>query len=218
MRPPKAQSAEKSTWLNAKPSRPLAHGKSHPIMSNISAHSSIVDIGFPFYPSTVGRFVVAIVIYSVNLVFFRWLLAHIGNKVSERLFPSFTHFNTPAAVVFVSSIILVLASPLEGCPRFISCCMPKPVPIVSRSSLFVIPAPTTPWVPPLECMAGRTDHLSAITLASPQNLHSVGVVGALVTKSCQSTEPLASDVNKFAHNKHYNASVVCSQPIHETIA
>lgn len=217
MRPAKTKATANNGSINTDASCPLRHGFGYAVPSKPHVVSFVSTLGSLVRPLAIRWGIVTIIVLSVQLVIGCWPLSHICEKVLK-FAPSFAYLNTPAAIVTVVDDVRVIASLPHCSPVVVSEGVAHAMSLISRSSLFVIPATATLRVSPLECMAGGTDDLSAITLTSPENLHSVGVIDALVIECGKSSESFASDVIKPTHDKHYNAGVMRSQPIHETIA
>lgn len=96
--------------------RPLGSGQGLTVMSQYAAISLVATLFNCCCPAAVSRFIVAIVVYPLQAVRWRWLPPHIREKVVKRLLPSFAHFYASTAVVFVVGTLWVVTSLIHGVP------------------------------------------------------------------------------------------------------
>lgn len=85
---------------------------------------SIIAILLLGYPSTISRFVVSVIVYSVNALSF-WTFSHVIEKVRV-IFPSFANRNASVTIPFSTSILRVAASSDHTLPNMIGfgiCCI-----------------------------------------------------------------------------------------------
>ena len=95
---------------------PLGYGPSNPLMGYVSYILSISGLFLRRRPSTVIRFVVAIVIDSINGVSDSWRMSHVGKEMLERI-PPFANVNSSAWIPFIIFMgFLGSASIVHGFP------------------------------------------------------------------------------------------------------
>lgn len=70
-------------------------------------------------PTTIGGFVISIIVYTIQRMCGRWFLPHISVKVFK-LLPTFAHFNAASPVIFESHVISVCASLPHAAPSNIN--------------------------------------------------------------------------------------------------
>src|SRR6188768_1476216 len=82
----------------------------------VENRSTLVDtLRLSSGPSTIRRFVRAVVVDAVNRMGLRWFWSHIGVEVSE-VAPAFAHGNAPAAVVGEASMVRITTSVEQSGP------------------------------------------------------------------------------------------------------
>ncbi len=94
-------------------------------MGNITTARGMLILFLACCPTAIARFVVAIVVDSVNGVFGRRLFAHVRPEDSELVPPCVTDGNAPAAVVLISRIVRIVAAIFHGLPGSIFCGIPS---------------------------------------------------------------------------------------------
>lgn len=85
----------------------------------IAIRPSVLLLLLTSCPSTVAWFVVAVVVDSIDRVTFRRSIAHISNKILERIFPAIAHFNSSAAVAMVFRAVCVFTAIVHALPDVI---------------------------------------------------------------------------------------------------
>ena len=98
---------------------PLTIEKSFSFVSYIFIASFISAILFSCNPSAIIWGIISVVIYSVHLMFRRWLFTHIFNKIEETVLPSFTHPYTSITVETIKLVAFIVAAASYGVPRIV---------------------------------------------------------------------------------------------------
>ncbi len=91
--------------------QPFCKNFVYAINGDVPIPAVIGSLEFWSSPSTVIRSVVTIIIYSVNRMRRGWFTTHIFKKVPESIytFPPLAHFNAPAAVQSIGSVLDLVA-------------------------------------------------------------------------------------------------------------
>lgn len=92
------------------------------LLALVNYHNSVSSVHAVFrlrHPSTVSGFIPLVVVDSINRQAF-WARTHIGQELSERVPPSFTHKDSASAIVFVLLVGWIVASFFRSTPRDIS--------------------------------------------------------------------------------------------------
>lgn len=79
-------------------------------------YARVVRLCDAIRPSTVGRFVMAVVVDAIQRVFRSGTWPHIGVERGERVPPSFAHCNSATAVIMKSGIARITAALFHGRP------------------------------------------------------------------------------------------------------
>ena len=74
-------------------------------------------------PSTIGRFIISVIIVTFNGVFRRWSSAHIGKKVDIAVTPFLTYFDAASSIIFPRNVKWICASLDHLRPNAIFCRM-----------------------------------------------------------------------------------------------
>lgn len=120
-------------------------------------------------PSTVGRFVIAIVVDAINGMNFRWLWPHIGQKSTEVVLPSFANMNAASTIVLKLRMASIETSRFDVSPRAVSCRVATSMTMLesSRRRGFTRETAATSGVPFQEVHADHNGHVAAIAATSP---------------------------------------------------
>lgn len=198
MGPTKRQPATNNNLANAKFAGPLRNGLCSTIKREKDVIASVLPLLNSISPFTVAGFVIAIVILAINAMFVAWSNPHVLKEVGKIL-PSLAYANPPAPVVGITDVFWVVATGAHTGPRIVSRGVGKPVGLISRGCLFIVPAAATLGVASLEGRTRRPNSFSAIAFAGPKGLHSVGIHNPLEREGGQSAKALAGDVVELCH-------------------
>ena len=81
-----------------------------PVVGNQAVVPLVVGLLNARCPAAIIWTIVAIVIFAVNLVLWRWSFAHVSKKIRKRLTPTLAHFNAATSVIFVLAIAFVVTA------------------------------------------------------------------------------------------------------------
>jgi len=130
-----SQTKIESCWLNTESCGPLRQRFGYPIECNQMIGSSVVILDAFCSPSTVCRFVIAIIVNTVYRMLYRRTWANIPKERRKRIFPAITHHNTTTSIVVVRLEARIIAAakyitPASVFRRLLTatsvamCCMP----------------------------------------------------------------------------------------------
>jgi hypothetical protein len=160
-----------------------------------AVRSAVFSLFASSRPTTVGWFVIAVVIEAIKGHGRRWADAHVSKKIGE-IFPAFTDFNATSAVVFISAIRWYAASTAHSLPDFIFGRVGLAVrsPSLPREFGFETSARTRTAVS--QRAAGKEPFDSAFTKTEPafSRIFAIGNDG-------QSTKSLAGKIDGVSHGK-----------------
>ena len=142
-------------------------------------------------PPTVPRFVIPVVIDSIEAAF-RRLMTHVGKEVFKGLSPSFTYRYTTPAIVWVRRIVLVVATLLHLIPTFVLRCTAFPMSSTAPSKRgrgLTFKAPATQSVVAKKTVG--TDYLFVTAIATTQPLRIAIAVCGVKRNGNQSTKALS---------------------------
>lgn len=115
--PSSAQSQGDIHALDPGDLRPLNRCQGLTVECNPRRVSSITHLLLTSRPAAICRAVWTVVVYAIYGVFTRWTRSHISKEVRERLSPSLAHQNAATAVVVISAVHRVIASPFHIFPH-----------------------------------------------------------------------------------------------------
>jgi hypothetical protein len=102
---------------NTKLNGPLSNAQGFTIMSNHLGCAFISRLFFAGYPSAIVRFIVAIIVNSVNAVGWTRARAHVLKKCLERFSPPIANHYTSATIIVKAHATRKMASPSHSNPN-----------------------------------------------------------------------------------------------------
>lgn len=112
--PAELQPASDEVWCHAEDFGPFNDTACLAVQGQQAVAASVAHLLGMRRPATVGFFVGAVDVDSVNRVFRGWSRSHIGQEVVERFVPAGTNGDTPATVVCKLAVVRVLAALLHS--------------------------------------------------------------------------------------------------------
>lgn len=176
--------------------RPFGQGEIESVMCVPFGNTTVSDLSGPRGPAHVGRFVIAVVVNSIQRHLRVWANTNVRVERFKRITPAVTHDDPASTVVLKCGIVRVCCALLNSCPNVVFRRMAKSMRchVFAHGSLsrFRVqttarPGISTPQVGAVSKMRGTT-----ITDASPFSLIRV------VRKCAQSAKALICEINQFA--------------------
>ena len=117
--PAGAQAVANVRLRNSKNFRPFSDSHGLAVVLDDPACSSVPALPNSRRPLAILLAVVAVIVNAINLVMRGRSLAHVLKECRKAVQPAVAHANSPAAVVAVGLLVLVVASPLNAAPHFV---------------------------------------------------------------------------------------------------
>lgn len=189
--------------LNPRLFFPLREGQGLAGMCDEMVVSAIVLLRFLSRPSTITRFIVAVILSAVNGVLRSWPLAHVGKKIFKRVKPAFANRDTASAVVLEAVVLRAGTTANHAVPALVSAARCGS----AGMAVFEVPggcpvaqeAPTTLGAARDEVDAQCHDDVATIADALPLRV-AVGIRPHRASNE-QSFKPLTYHINEFGHNQ-----------------
>lgn len=204
---------------NSTLSFPLRDRKGLTIARDESGCSPVIGINLNSSPSAISWFVVSIIIYAVNLMFFAGSLSHIGKEILKRLKPSIAYFNATASVIAKRRIRLIEAPIFHRLPSFIfwrfACIMSsvKAIAFHVFGRLFALQASTRLAMFTAKAAKSLNAFCSAIT--NTQNISVTVFVFAQKSNDCKPVKFLSNAVSIFRHSIEYKTNRLWSSNVNK---
>ena len=135
-RPSKFQSFIKQITTTTKTARPFRMTKSYSIKRNIFTSAGVLSLLKWGSPSTIIRFIISIVIFSINRMFECGSRSHVFKKCFERIFPLFTNPYSSFAIIMKPFMFGIFTSITHIFPYPIFCGFRKPMTYMGTSARF----------------------------------------------------------------------------------
>lgn len=113
---------------------PFCYGPSFATKLNSSVAAFVIALLNASCPSTIPRFIVAVVVNSVYRVRHGWPWSHVRKKIRERRHPSGTYRYTSAAVIGVAVVVWIIAAFFHCQPAVVFLSWRKPGALTVASS------------------------------------------------------------------------------------
>ena len=194
------------TTSNVQNSCPVDDTTSNSVYRYVDVGASISRLLKIGDPTTVSRLVVAVVVDTINRVFFGWTRPHVGIECLKAVEPSITNLDTSRSIDWKFVIGLVSASSLHSGPDIILICLTKamqsrfcqPIDFQHFGSAFGLITATTELLAINEVGTGRSRDFGAFALAQPKNV-SIGRLRLISPYYRQTKEFLARKIAEFTH-------------------
>ena len=160
--------------------------------------SFVIGLNFHYYPATIFRSVIPIIVNSVNAVIERWSITHIIKEVIKRLKPAIANSYASTAIMFKTFFILIKAS---GFHRVVSEIFRSAVQSVlgkSFGSNFVIPAPARFCVAGSKIVELNGNRIATLTDTIPDSTSAIGFIRCSGYYG-KTVEFLTDSVDNFRH-------------------
>lgn len=167
--PSALQSRSQASAIDTDHGRPFCKGECLVVKRQANGISSIVRLLCARRPSTVGRFVVAGIVDSIDRVRLRRTRAHVGKKGAEIVLPSVTDANAFLAVFPVVTIVRIAATVFYALPRRVFDALTAAVRQSPLSDLLIAPAATTAATAFTQGVTNHVSFDSAIAAAHPNS-------------------------------------------------
>ena len=115
-RPSSLQPLPKHQWAKAHSPRPFSYTQRLTAVREPSRYAAILHLLSLRRPPYVARFVMAVVLNAIELVFWTWFWTNVREKGCERLRPFVAHSDSTTAVMFKSRSVRIGAALLRVTP------------------------------------------------------------------------------------------------------
>ena len=131
--PSPAKPATQCRIVDANPTSPRANAHGFTVERDSLGTTSVLSLFHYSCPPTVLRFVVAVIVNSVNRIVETWLLSHVSQKVCKRLQPSLANCDASSTIAVIVRGARIVATSLHFLPSVVfwtvfsresACCHP----------------------------------------------------------------------------------------------
>lgn len=194
--------------LYSKKLAPILNTKAFVAYGDNSVGSRISGLLFTGGPAAIFRFIISIIVNSVNRVSPRWSRSHIRIKALKAFQPPFADCDPAPAPEMVARVVFVVAPILHSGPcamfRCMTLAMAKLVFISLQDSCCAFQCQTAATEGGFSDIGCRSDRkISAVALAGPHDVSSVWDRGS--RKNRQSSKLFASKIESFWHSGSPNS-------------
>ncbi len=204
-RPAEVYSAADKVMTSAESAAPLGVSERQSVIRDVSTVSFIVILLVACRPSTIGRFVVAIIFNAINGMLWRWSSPHVIQKFLKAIAPTSTDRDSPSSIILIPLVVLVSASLDHMVPRYVlrrdNSASATSMNSVTRCVQLIPDAPTRACNAALEVCRSTGNLISAVTNTVPVSrvLTAWKYIIRRTANNYQAIEALIRDILKFRH-------------------
>jgi len=179
---------------------PLSYGERFPIERDFTGNSRVILLRAHSCPSAIARFVIFIIVYSIQRMLRAGAWPHIFAERLKGIDPSLTDLDTPAAIIGEAPVSRVCTSVNHAFPCLILCGFAHAMSWLRPSSM----VSATKRFPANEIATCNTAFLAAFAPANP--IRRLLRIEAGVTKYSPSAKTLSSEIVSNCLRNGYNLS------------